>query len=162
MSDLLAPIMVIMDNEVDSFWCFAGFMDKIVNHIHFVNCLWKIWFFIFNKNKKESNFLMNQLNIKQQLSDLKEILEFVDSKFSLYLEKNDSSNMYFCFRWILILFKREFQFPEIMRMWEVLWTELPCKNFHLLICIAILQMKRDVIMSNNFGFNEILKVIYFH
>ena len=101
---------------------------------------------------------MNQLNIKQQLSDLKEILEFVDSKFSVYLEKNDSSNMYFCFRWILILFKREFQFPEIMRMWEVLWTELPCKNFHLLICIAILQMKRDVIMSNNFGFNEILKV----
>jgi hypothetical protein len=30
MSDLLAPIMVIMDNEVDSFWSFAGFMDKIV------------------------------------------------------------------------------------------------------------------------------------
>ncbi len=30
MSDLLAPIMVIMENEVDSFWCFAGFMDKIV------------------------------------------------------------------------------------------------------------------------------------
>ena len=30
MSDLLAPIMVIMDNEVDAFWCFAGYMDKIV------------------------------------------------------------------------------------------------------------------------------------
>jgi hypothetical protein len=30
MSDLLAPIMVIMDNEVDSFWSFVGFMDKIV------------------------------------------------------------------------------------------------------------------------------------
>lgn len=30
MSDLLAPIMVIMDNEVDSFWCFVGFMEKLV------------------------------------------------------------------------------------------------------------------------------------
>lgn len=136
MSDLLAPIMTIMDNEVDSFWCFVGFMDKI-----------------------ESNFLMNQLNIKKQLSDLKEILEFFDSKFSLYLEKNDSSNMYFCFRWILILFKREFQFPDIMTLWEVLWTDLPCKNFHLLICISILLMKKDTIMGNNFGFNEILKYI---
>ncbi len=35
MSDLLAPIMVIMDNEVDSFWCFAGFMDKIVTYIFY-------------------------------------------------------------------------------------------------------------------------------
>merc|ERR1712127_1115440 len=109
--------MVIMDNEVDSFWCFAGFMEKI-----------------------ESNFLMDQLHIKTQLSYLKDILEFVDPKFSSYLEKNESSNMYFCFRWILILFKREFEFPEIMRLWEVIWTELPCKNFHLLICIAILMM----------------------
>ena len=30
MSDLLAPIMVIMDNEVDAFWCFVGYMNKIV------------------------------------------------------------------------------------------------------------------------------------
>lgn len=136
MSDLLAPIMVIMDNEVDSFWSFAGFMDKL-----------------------ESNFQMDQLNIKLQLSNLKAVLEFVDSKFSDYLEKNDSSNMYFCFRWILILFKREFSFPDIMRLWEVLLTDLPCKNFHLLICISILLMKKDDIIANKYGFNEILKVI---
>lgn len=136
MSDLLAPIMVVMDNEVDSFWCFTGFM-----------------------NKKELNFHMDQLNIKLQLNNLKTLLEFFDSKFSNYLEKNDSSNMYFCFRWILILFKREFSFKEIKRIWEVIWTDLPCKNFHLLICISILLMKKDDIMSNNYGFNEILKFI---
>lgn len=136
MSDLLAPIMVVMENEVDSYWCFTGFMNKI-----------------------ESNFLMEQLEIKLQLSNLRVLLEFVDSKFSQYLEKNESSNMYFCFRWILILFKREFTFPHIMRLWEVLWTDLPCKNFHLLICVSILLMKKDDIMTNEYGFNEILKFI---
>ena len=30
MSDLLAPLMVIFDNEVDSFWAFVGFMNKMV------------------------------------------------------------------------------------------------------------------------------------
>lgn len=135
MSDLLAPIMVIMDNEVDAFWSFAGFMDKV-----------------------ESNFLMDQLHIKLQLSNLKALLEFVDSQYSDYMEHNESANMYFCFRWILILFKREFSFPDVMRLWEVLWTDLPCKNFHLLICIAILMMKKDDIIDNNYGFNEILKV----
>lgn len=136
MSDLLAPIMVIMENEVDSFWCFSGYMDKI-----------------------ESNFLMEQLEIKLQLSNLRVLLEFIDSKFSQYLEKNESSNMYFCFRWILILFKREFSFPNVMRLWEVLWTDLPCKNFHLLICVSVLLMKKDDIMTNGYGFNEILKFI---
>ena len=31
MSDLLAPIMVVMENEVDSFWCLVGYMEKIVS-----------------------------------------------------------------------------------------------------------------------------------
>ncbi len=29
MSDLLSPILVILDDEVDAFWCFVGFMDHI-------------------------------------------------------------------------------------------------------------------------------------
>ena len=31
MSDLLAPLLVVMDNEVDAFWCFVGFMDMVVS-----------------------------------------------------------------------------------------------------------------------------------
>lgn len=34
MSDLLAPLLVIMENEVDTFWCFVGFMETVVS-IHF-------------------------------------------------------------------------------------------------------------------------------
>jgi len=29
MSDLLAPILYVMQNEVDAFWCFVGFMEKV-------------------------------------------------------------------------------------------------------------------------------------
>lgn len=29
MSDLLAPILMLMENEEDAFWCFVGFMDKV-------------------------------------------------------------------------------------------------------------------------------------
>ena len=39
--------------------------------------------------------------------------------FSYISESHESSNMYFCFRWLLIMFKREFSFPDIMRLWEV-------------------------------------------
>lgn len=30
MSDLLSPILVVMENEMDAFWCFAGFMERVV------------------------------------------------------------------------------------------------------------------------------------
>jgi hypothetical protein len=32
MSDLLSPILCVMTNEVDAFWCFVGFMDKVVTY----------------------------------------------------------------------------------------------------------------------------------
>ena len=31
MSDLLAPLLAVLDNEVDTFWCFAGYMDMVVS-----------------------------------------------------------------------------------------------------------------------------------
>lgn len=39
-----------------------------------------------------------------------------------------------------------------------MWTELPCKNFHLLLCCAILESEKQQIMAKHYGFNEILKV----
>lgn len=31
MSDLLSPILQLIGDEVDSFWCFVGFMNKVVS-----------------------------------------------------------------------------------------------------------------------------------
>ena len=41
---------------------------------------------------------------------------------------------------------------------KVLWTDRPCKNFHLLICLAILDGEKSTLMENKFGITEILKV----
>lgn len=30
MSDLLSPLLYVMENEVDAFWCFASYMDQMV------------------------------------------------------------------------------------------------------------------------------------
>ena len=70
------------------------------------------------------------------------ILSFVDLDLTQYLDDHEAGNFYFCFRWLLILFKREFSFPDIMRLWEVLWTGHPCRNFHLLICAAVLDTEK--------------------
>ena len=28
---MLAPILYVVDNEVDAFWCFAGLMERMVS-----------------------------------------------------------------------------------------------------------------------------------
>lgn len=34
-------------------------------------------------------------------------------------EDKESHNLYFCFRWLLVNFKREFSYEGIMTIWEV-------------------------------------------
>jgi len=134
MSDLLSPILFVMKNEVDAFWCFVGFMDRVA-----------------------SNFEFDQGGMKRQLDNLTEILKFIDPVFYNYLDAKESGNLYFCFRWMLIWFKREFSYTDTMMLWEVLWTKKPCKNFHLLVCAALLDTEKSAIVENKYGFTEILK-----
>lgn len=96
--------------------------------------------------------------MKEQLNNLHTLLAFIDPKMSDYLDKHDSGNMFFCFRWLLVWFKRELSQEDAMRLWEVLWTGFPCENFHLLVCVAILITESNTIIQNNYGFTEILKV----
>lgn len=96
--------------------------------------------------------------MKAQLCHLYTLLNTTDRQLAHYLNQHDSGNMFFCFRWLLVLFKREFNSTDVMKLWEILWTGLPCPNFHLLICVAILDTEKNVLMENNFGFTEILKV----
>ncbi|XP_058820534.1 TBC1 domain family member 15-like [Topomyia yanbarensis] len=134
MSDLLAPILSLVQNEAESFWCFVGFMQKVF-----------------------SNFDIDQKGMKQQLEHLRTLLAFVNEDLYNYLKENQSENMYFCFRWLLVWFKREFSNKDIMQLWEVLWSGLPCPNFHLFVCVAILDQEMDVFINGQFTFTEILK-----
>ncbi|KAJ8982106.1 hypothetical protein NQ317_010964 [Molorchus minor] len=126
MSDLLSPILLLLKNEVESFWCFI----------------------------RSRNFDVDQAGMKEQLNNLHTLLSFVDPPIATYLDTHDSGNMFFCFRWLLVWFKRELSQEDVMRFWEVLWTGYPCENFHLLVCVAILETEKSTIIENNYGFTK--------
>lgn len=41
---------------------------------------------------------------------------------------------------------------------QTLWSQRLSPNYHLIVCLAILDKHRHIIMENRFGFTEILKV----
>ncbi|XP_005469062.2 TBC1 domain family member 17 isoform X2 [Oreochromis niloticus] len=136
MSDLLSPILFVTQNEVESFWCLTGFMELV-----------------------HQNFEESQEAMKQQLLQLSILLKALDPELCDFLDSQDSGSLCFCFRWLLIWFKREFSFEDILTLWEVLWTRLPCENFHLLIACSILESQREELIGSNHDFNTILKHI---
>uniref|UniRef100_A0A5F8GXB2 TBC1 domain family member 17 n=1 Tax=Monodelphis domestica TaxID=13616 RepID=A0A5F8GXB2_MONDO len=133
MSDLLSPILYVTQNEVDAFWCFCGFMELVVRGDA--------------PRAGGGPGVGGPVRVGE-----------ATGLCCLPSDSQDSGSLCFCFRWLLIWFKREFPFPDVLRLWEVLWTGLPGPNMHLLVACAILDMERDALMLSGFGSNEILKV----
>ena len=57
---------------------------------------------------------------------------------------------------MLILFKREFPFEDILSLWEVLWSQVGGANFHHYIAVAILNLHRQHIIREQLEFDGIL------
>ncbi|KAI9499374.1 rab-GTPase-TBC domain-containing protein [Zychaea mexicana] len=136
MSDLLAPIFVAMGTEEMAFWCFVHFMDRV-----------------------ESNFYMDQSGMHGQLKTLDVLIRFMDPKLYKRLEETETANLFFCFRWLLVWFKREFEWDDVIRLWEVLWTNHLSPHMIMFIALAVLDQHRQVILENLTQFDEILKYI---
>ncbi|XP_058760041.1 uncharacterized protein LOC131633335 [Vicia villosa] len=136
MSDLLSPILFVMDDESEAFWCFVALMERL-----------------------GPNFNRDQNGMHSQLFALSKLVELLDSPLHNYFKQRDCLNYFFCFRWILIQFKREFEYEKTMLLWEVLWTHYPSEHLHLYVCVAVLKRYRNKIMGEEMDFDSLLKFI---
>ncbi|KAJ6857527.1 hypothetical protein NC651_039054 [Populus alba x Populus x berolinensis] len=136
MSDLLSPILFVMEDESEAFWCFVALMERL-----------------------GPNFNRDQNGMHSQLFALSKLVELLDSPLHNYFKQNDCLNYFFCFRWVLIQFKREFEYKKTMRLWEVLWTHYLSEHLHLYVCVAILKRHRNKIMGEHMDFDTLLKFI---
>ncbi|KNC74889.1 hypothetical protein SARC_12574, partial [Sphaeroforma arctica JP610] len=95
MSDILGPILEVMDDEVDAFWCFVGIMDRV-----------------------ENNFQKDQNGVHTLLGRLSRLLRYYDPELTAHFAANGCENMFFCFRWVIINMKREFDYDSLQKLWE--------------------------------------------
>lgn len=134
MSDLLAPLYAVMQDDAIAFWGFQHFMDRM-----------------------ERNFLRDQSGMRKQLLTLDHLVQLMDPKLYIHLQSADSTNFFFFFRMLLVWYKREFPWVDVLHLWEVLWTDYLSSNFHLFVALAILEKHRTVIMEHLKHFDEVLK-----
>jgi len=107
----------------------------------------------------ERNFLRNQTGMRAQLVALDHLVQLLDQKLYAHLESADSTNLFF-FRMLLVWYKWEFKWEDVLRLWETMWTNFLSCQFHLFIALAILERHRDVIMDRKLSVcycNELCK-----
>jgi hypothetical protein len=86
------------------------------------------------------------------------ILHFVFFKY-IYIELNHCLNFFFCFRWLLILFKREYSLEQILSLWEI-WSCPFTPHFDLFVACAMLMHYRKRILTETTGFDDMLLLMH--
>ncbi|XAR67476.1 hypothetical protein NMG60_11002249 [Bertholletia excelsa] len=101
MSDLCSPMIMLLENEGDAFWCFEHLMRRM-----------------------RGNFRCTEssVGVESQLNNLASVTQVIDPKLHQHLETLGGGDYLFAFRMLMVLFRREFSFADSLYLWEMMWA----------------------------------------
>ncbi|SPP86321.1 small G protein signaling modulator 2 [Drosophila guanche] len=136
MCDLVAPLLVIFDDESLSYSCFCKLMERMIENF-------------------PSGGAMDM-----HFANMRSLIQILDSEMYDLMDSNgDYTHFYFCYRWFLLDFKRELVYDDVFATWEVIWAakHVASGNFVLFLALALLETYRDIILSNSMDFTDVIK-----
>ncbi|KAL1556407.1 hypothetical protein AAHA92_12034 [Salvia divinorum] len=156
MSDLLSPIISVIEEDDVAFWCFVGFMRRA-----------------------RHNFRLDEVGIRRQLNIVSKIIKCKDSHLYRHLEKLQAEDCFFVYRMVVVLFRKELTFEQTLCLWEVMWADQaairagiikcawrwlrlrlrapPTEDLLLYAIAASVLQKRRLIIDNYSSMDEIMK-----
>ncbi|MGH0170962.1 UNVERIFIED_CONTAM: hypothetical protein FKN15_070119 [Acipenser sinensis] len=78
------------------------------------------------------------------------------SREDVTLEDHQEQNIkpqYFTFRWLTLLLSQEFLLPDVIRIWDSLFSDQERFDFLILVCCAMLVLIRDQLLAGDFTVN---------
>lgn len=106
MCDLVAPLLVILEDEMLTYSCFCELMKRM------------------SANFPYSSMAMNSMdNMDVYFANMRSLIQILDPElFELMHSNGDYTHFYFCYRWFLLDFKREFNYDDVFKIWEFIWA----------------------------------------
>lgn len=120
--------------EADTFFCFTNLMAEIRD------------FFI--KSLDEAEFGINAMMEKL-------VGEVKTNCYDVWLRLNQQElcPQYYSFRWLTLLLSQEFPLPDVMRIWDSLFSGDNRFDFLIHICCAMILLCKDQILGGDFAAN---------
>ncbi|ONM57936.1 TBC domain containing protein [Zea mays] len=97
MSDLCSPMIVLLKDEADAFWCFEKLMRRLRGNFKCTD---------------------QSVGVSNQLQHLASIIQVLDPKLHDHLETLGGGDYLFAFRMFMVLFRREVSFGDSLYLWE--------------------------------------------
>lgn len=101
MSDLCSPMIMLLEDEADAFWCFERLMRRLRGNFKCVG---------------------NSVGVESQLCNLANVIQVVDPKLHKHLDYLGGGDYLFAFRMLMVLFRRELSFGDSLFLWEMMWA----------------------------------------
>lgn len=127
MNDICSQVMDVTLDEPEVFWLFVYVMNVVED---------------FYTASKQPEMSFNEVG---------EIIRFVNPSLYDYFARN-GINCMFCYKWIVLLFKREFSTKNCLRIWDTIFS-YPQRKMYFFICSAIIISHADEIVSSQMGFD---------
>jgi TBC1 domain family member 13 len=144
MNEILGPIYYLFATdpdesyrehcEADAFFCFTNVMSEIMNN------------FIKTLDKSD-------LGIVGKMRDMTTILMQKDPQLARNLEDKNLNPQFYSFRWITLMLSQEFELPDVLRLWDTLFSDAKRFQFLLFFCCAMLVAVRERLLSTDFAEN---------
>lgn len=122
--------------EADAFFCFVELISEFRDHFcqHLDN---------------------SAVGIRATIAKLNRMLQGYDPELWAHLEQRNKVNpQFYAFRWITLLLTQEFPFPDLVRLWDSLFSD-PGGHMDCLLrfCIAMLLNIREELLQGDFSQN---------
>jgi hypothetical protein len=139
MNEILAPIYYcfaydrlfldesVEEIEADAFWTFVNIMKDIRSS--------------FDHNHPKNTFFKADL--------LEKMLAIVDKELFDALADNGIKFEYFAYKWFILLFSQEFQFLDVLKLWDLVFSQKNKFDYVFYTALAYLQHRRDEIIGND-------------
>ncbi|XP_051125751.1 rab GTPase-activating protein 22-like isoform X2 [Andrographis paniculata] len=101
MSDLCSPMIIVLEDEADAFWCFVHLMRRLRGN--------------FRGTERS-------VGVEAQLGKLASVTQVIDPKLHQHLETLGAGNYLFAIRMLMVMFRREFSFADALYLWEMMWA----------------------------------------
>lgn len=106
--------------EADCFFCFTALMSEIRD------------FFIKTLDESEGG-------IKQKMAQLSALLKEKDFEVWHRLEQQNLYPQYYSFRWLTLILSQEFALPDVVRLWDALFSDDKRFDFLVRVCCAMIM-----------------------
>lgn len=123
-------------SEADTFWCFTGLMSEIRD--------------MYNSQLDADR----STGVVAMMTKLTNLLSSEDPElYHKLLQVQGIKPHYYAFRWITLLLSQEFPLPEVLRIWDFLFSDADRFNFLICFCCSMLMLLKSDLMEGDFATN---------